>query len=250
MILSKKTDSIWLGILTTFDNPIYLHTLEQILNLGLKNIALIFDAKKTSNKDLALWRERTGGFFDGYSKSLHRYSEFQIPCFFVESHNHEDCVKIIKTRNISILLNAGTPRKLSQDILDSVQLGVVNVHPGILPFYRGSCAVEWAIFYDSKVGNTAHLMTSEYDAGRIISSEDYVFSKNDDYQDIRNKVLLSGSELAARVIVNIHHGKLDQSDFLEQDLEKGKVWPPIPDELLEQVKQKLLKKNYKYQILE
>ena len=67
--------------------------------------------------------------------------------------------------------------------------GVVNIHPGLLPKYRGCSCTEWAILNDEKIGNTAHYMDSEYDSRPIIIKESYDFKKEDNYENVRTKII-------------------------------------------------------------
>jgi methionyl-tRNA formyltransferase len=167
---------------------------------------VICDSKISSEKDIRIWKERTGGVFEKTSSkniNLYNLGESVIPFFFVDSHNSLQTIDIIKSMDIDCLFNAGTPRRLSNNIINSVEHGVVNVHPGILPEYRGCTCVEWAIYNDEKIGNTAHFMDEGYDTGPIITSEWYEFSKNDDYQAIRVKVYQEGLLLAGRVLSEI-----------------------------------------------
>ena len=119
----------------------------------------------------------------------------------------------------------------------------------MLPDYRGCSAVEWAILNDDKVGNTAHFMTEEYDEGPIIESEWYEFQKTATYQSIRIEVYRAGCTLAAKALRLISDKNMKQSDAVKQNPSAGRFWKPIPDEKMDQVIQKVINKNYKYQRL-
>ncbi len=204
-----------------------------------------------SSKDQKIWQERTlGAFQDTAQAKKKRISllGIEIPFYFVESHNDSTTISLIRDLGINCLLNAGTPRKLKSSILLSVKYGVVNIHPGILPAYRGASAVEWAIFNDEEVGNTAHFMTENYDEGPIIRFETYKFSKDTSYEDIRIKVYSGGCELAAKVLEMIVEKELLPSQGLAQDTSKAKFWKPISSEKLKVVREKLNNNKYRYQI--
>jgi Methionyl-tRNA formyltransferase len=156
---------------------------------------------------------------------------------------------LIKNLKINCLFNAGTPRRLSGTVLRSVKYGVINVHPGLLPAYRGCSAVEWAIYNDDKVGNTAHFMSEDYDAGPVIESEWYMFSKETNYQAIRNKVYQAGVDLAGRVLARVQKERITPGDAKLQDEIFARYWDPIPDERMSAVLHKVATKNYKFQQL-
>ena len=127
--------------------------------------------------------------------------------------------------------------------------GCINVHPGLLPFYRGCSAVEWALFNDDKIGNTAHFMTEGYDEGNIIASEWYEFPKDTDYQSIRTRVYRDGVVLAARVLREVIDKKMLPTDGIPQDPHSAKYWNPIPDEKFKLALKKVSDQKYKYQRL-
>ena len=61
------------------------------------------------------------------------------PFYFVNSHTGEDCLTLLEKLSPMLLINGGTPRKLTTKVIERSALGVINVHPGVLPKYRGSC---------------------------------------------------------------------------------------------------------------
>ena len=163
-------------------------------------------------------------------------NDAQVPFYFVQNHNHPSTKKLVQALSVDVLLNAGTPRKLSKEILESVPFGVVNVHPGLLPEYRGYSAVEWALFNDDKLGNTAHFMTEGYDEGPIIFREWYEFSKNTNYMDIRLKVYRNAVVLAVKALIN---AKMKSGDGLIQDEKYAKFWKPMPADKFAEVVSKV-----------
>jgi methionyl-tRNA formyltransferase len=173
----------------------------------------------------------------------------QIPFYFVDNHNSDSSISLIQNLKINCLLNVGTPRRLSANFLSSIQYGVINIHPGLLPAYRGCSAVEWAIYNNDKVGNTAHFMDEGYDTGPIIESEWYEFEKNSSYQSIRIKVYLAGCSLAARLLSRMQDAKLTLEDANKQDEAMAKYWEPISDVDMNKVFEKISAKKYEFQRL-
>ncbi len=250
--MTQTPDQVSFGFLTTIDSPLLPHYLAAAQANQVKNIYVLCDAKLISEKDQRIWRERTGGFFDAglaANPTLYGMGNLQIPFNFVDSHNSDMCLSLIKSLKINCLFNAGTPRRLSGAILGSVRHGVLNVHPGLLPAYRGCSAVEWAIYNDDKVGNTAHFMSEGYDTGPVIESEWYEFAKDADYQAIRNKVYQAGCSLAGRVLAKIQDTRMTPADAVVQDEVSARYWAPIPDATLTEVLEKISARTYKYQQL-
>ena len=65
---------------------------------------------------------------------------------------------------LSILFRHRVPRS----ILSNFSRGVVNLHPSLLPFGRGSRPATWAIWQSEPYGASAHLMSEELDAGPLL----------------------------------------------------------------------------------
>lgn len=238
-----------IGLLTTIESPLLPFFIDRILIEKLNDIVVICDSKTISDKDKKIWLERTSETFDlgKYKKTnIYKFDAEKIPFYFVKNHNHKNSIQLVKSLKLDVLLNAGTPRKLSKNILKSTRHGVINVHPGLLPEYRGCSAVEWAIYNDEKVGNTAHFMTEEYDEGPIIKSESYNFLPDDDYKSIRSKVYKNGCVLAAKTLKIIKKKKIVIDDGVAQNQSKSKFWKPIPNHLLKKVIKKIDNGKYFY----
>jgi len=239
-----------IGILTTIDNPLLSTYISSLLNENLNELLVICDSKEISKRDRTIWLSRTDGVFpkiNSLKNGIYEINDLKIPFYFVKSHNDIENLNLINDLSIDVLLNAGTPRKLSKLILESVKYGVVNIHPGILPRYRGCSAVEWAIYNDEKVGNTAHFMTEGYDEGPIIKSEWYEFPINIDYKSIRIKVYERGCILAGKVLRLIMESKIKPNDIKPQDENNASYWDPIPDDKFNKVLEIIDKRQYYYQ---
>ena len=217
---------------------------------GVTNIVVICDLHRDDEKSKRIFEERTGDAFELSDKERARIYTGEgkpIPFYFVENHNSETLIQLTQFLGIDCLFNAGTPRRISAEIISSMRNGIINIHPGLLPEHRGCTPVEWAIYNDDKVGNTAHFMDEGYDTGPIIISEWYEFPSDVDYQSIRTRVYRDGSILAGKVLASIQNSELKVSDATLQDNERGKYWKVIPDDKMKVVLNKLQSGEWKYQ---
>jgi len=87
---------------------------------------------------------------------------------------------------------------ISQQILDIPRKGTLNVHPSLLPQYRGASPIETAIIDDSKqTGVTIMEMDAKMDHGPIISYVEHTFDEWPSAAEIRRTLAtIGGSELA------------------------------------------------------
>ena len=230
------------GILTNFNDDLLPFLLKKIYNLQNINFYLIVAKTKNDNsKSLKIFKERTGEFF--LKKELNLFnSNFQIPSYLVNSHNSKDFYKIIKSNNIKFLYNSGTLNKITKKTLKIVK-GVINIHPGILPYYRGCTCPEWTLFNNDILGITSHFMDEGYDSGPIIKIKYLKFKEKNikDYKDLRIRFFLSSFKLAREIFKNI-----DKIKSYPQDKSKAKYYPVIKESFLKKIKQKLKKNTYKF----
>lgn len=65
---------------------------------------------------------------------------------------------------------AGYMRMLGEEVLDTFPDRVINLHPALLPSFRGAHAIQDAFDFGVKVtGVTVHFANAEYDKGPIIA---------------------------------------------------------------------------------
>ena len=168
----------------------------------------------------------------------------QIPVI-TAGHNSNFTKEYLLENGVDLLINAGTPCVLSTDILSSVKIGILNIHPGLIPEYRGCTVVEWAIYNDEAIGNTVHFMTSEIDKGSIVCQEKLLFKKTDRYHDIRVKVYKKGFMLMALAIKKIYDNDYS-SEYVSG--KAGKYYSVIDQGKMDCVIAKINNEKYKYQL--
>jgi methionyl-tRNA formyltransferase len=226
---------------STIDNPLLPLIIKKTSEYKLKNVFIICDQSKTSYRMQKVFKERVGSFFDKFDiyKTKHK-----IPFFFVDDHNSRQTFDLLKKLKIDCLYNAGTLKKLSNRIIKKIKLGCINVHPAILPYYRGASSTEWSIYNSDRIGNTVHLMNKNYDEGPIIKIEYYKFSKNTTYYDIRRTVYKKGIDLGLQTLLNIQENTLDFKKFKTQNKNEGKTYKPIPNKKLNFIIKKVNKNGY------
>lgn len=241
----RSPERLRVGLLTTVNGLMSGRIIQTLLKHEVTIDALVFDSKDVSQRDFDLHAERTGGRLPPIA--LHTFERHNIPCYFVEHHNSEAAVYLIKALKLDILINAGTPRILKRPILESTTIGVLNCHPGLLPNFRGCSCVEWAIFHDEQVGNSVHLMTEDVDEGDVLTTEPLSFPSQATYQDIRVAVYEAGFRLLANATHNLSSFVTDRTAFKPQS--EGRYFPPIDPDSMAEVLKKIRDGRYKYQSL-
>ncbi len=87
---------------------------------------------------------------------------------------------ILKRKGVELVCLAGYMRIVSDVLLDAYAGRIINIHPSLLPSFRGANAVEQAVAFGVKVyGVSIHYVTSELDGGRIIAQRAFEYGGDD-----------------------------------------------------------------------
>ncbi|HET7603502.1 MAG TPA: formyl transferase [Gemmatimonadales bacterium] len=118
----------------------------------------------------------------------------------------EDSVERLRELRPDVTVLAGTPL-LPASVLEVARLGTLNVHPGLLPRYRGVDVVAHAILNGDPVGATVHFVDAGIDTGRIISRIRVSPGPLDTLASLQKRVDRAGAEELAHVVSRLVHGE-------------------------------------------
>jgi methionyl-tRNA formyltransferase len=83
----------------------------------------------------------------------------------------------------------------------SAPLGFINVHAGLLPFYRGRNIINWALINgETEVGITAHFVDEGVDTGDIVVQRRVPVLWQDTYQEVLDKVIAALPGVVAEAV--------------------------------------------------
>ena len=92
-------------------------------------------------------------------------------------------MKLLNERNVELVLLAGYMRVLGSEFVKTYKNRIMNIHPALLPSFRGLHAQRQALEYGVKVaGCTVHFVDEEVDHGPIILQR-CVYVKEDDTEE-------------------------------------------------------------------
>ena len=96
---------------------------------------------------------------------------------------------------------------LPKSFLKIPRLGCINVHPSMLPKYRGSAPIQWAILNgDKKTGVTIMYLNEKMDAGDIIIQKEVEIGEDETTGELWYRLSKIGAELLIESIKNIENG--------------------------------------------
>jgi len=87
----------------------------------------------------------------------------------------------------------------------------INVHPSLLPKYRGSAPIQWAIANgDSITGTSIIYLAQKMDAGDILRQETYPIGEDDTSGALHDKLAVFGADLLLKAIDDIRNGTVSR----------------------------------------
>jgi len=145
------------------------------------------------------------------SGSLNFASSNNIPSAIIEKNKFETKLEF-ETEIISLLLNheidyiflAGWMPIVGSTLLKNYSNKIINIHPSLLPSFKGLNAIDQALDYGVKVtGVTTHYVDYNVDTGKIVDQVSVIISKNDDFEAVDFKIFKAGCYLTTKTINNI-----------------------------------------------
>jgi phosphoribosylglycinamide formyltransferase-1 len=142
------------------------------------------------------------------AKGLRFSNQFNIKKF-VSSFNSPKIVEakilnLLNKENIKLICLAGFMKILSKDFIKKFNGKIVNIHPSLLPKYKGLDTHIRAIQNKDKVaGCTVHFVTAKLDSGKIILQKEVKISKKDTSTSLAKKVLVQEHKLYRAAIKKI-----------------------------------------------
>ena len=98
---------------------------------------------------------------------------------------------------------------LPRSVLAIPKLGSVNVHPSLLPKYRGAAPIQWAIINgETETGVTIFQLSPRVDAGDILVQQKVAIGKDETAGELYERLKMKGAELLIRAIDGMADGSV------------------------------------------
>lgn len=130
-----------------------------------------------------------------------------IPVCQPEKLRDGTALALLRELDPELIVAAAYGRILPDDILALPPKGCINVHSSLLPKYRGSAPINWAILNgDSETGVTIQKMVRDLDAGDIILQRATPIGADEDAAALYDRLALMGGELLTEAVAQIEAG--------------------------------------------
>ena len=116
----------------------------------------------------------------------------------------KEIISEIKNKKIKLICLAGFMKILSKDFINSFKGKILNIHPSLLPKYKGLNTHKRVILNKEKYsGCTVHFVNSKLDSGKIILQRKVKISKSDTAKSLSEKILIQEHKLYPKAIQKI-----------------------------------------------
>ena len=118
-----------------------------------------------------------------------RASKLGIPHTHIKSKREDLIIDLMRAWKVDLIVLAGWMRIVSSKLIDAFPNRIINLHPSLLPKYKGLHAIEQSLENgDSITGVTVHYVNEELDSGEIIMQEEVPILPNDDIESLTKAI--------------------------------------------------------------
>ncbi|MFK7049193.1 Methionyl-tRNA formyltransferase [Flavobacterium columnare] len=170
--------------------------------------------------------EVAGVFCPNYDNSIYiRLEKFcnsnNIIFYRLENFRDDNFLNLIRVINPDLVVVCHFQKLFSKDLIIIPKFGCINLHPSLLPFYRGMSPQHWPIINgDVRTGITVHFIDEGVDTGDIILQEQIDIDGKDTVYDLQNKMKYYYNTIVVDAIKKIS----ENSEYIVQKKMKGSYY--------------------------
>ncbi len=133
-----------------------------------------------------------------------------LPVLQVEKlKDNKEFQTLLKNLKPDFIIVVAFGQILTKEILEIPKYGCINIHPSLLPKYRGPTPVEAALLEgESETGVAIMEMTEKFDSGKIFIVKKIPLEKNDNAQTLYLKLFLIGAQILCPTLKDIAEGNI------------------------------------------
>lgn len=138
-------------------------------------------------------------------------------------------VETFHSFNPDMVVVAAFGQILPKEIIDFPKWGCLNIHPSLLPKYRGAAPLHWSIIRgEIKTGVTIMLMDEGMDSGDILMQEETEVGPSETFGELHDRLATLGADTLLRTIEQIESGTVQRR---AQDAAEATFAPRLPKDI-------------------
>lgn len=135
----------------------------------------------------------------------------------IKIRNNEEFVNELKNLKPDFLCVVAYGKILPKEILDIPKYGAINVHGSLLPKYRGSAPIQWAVLNgDKTTGVTTMFMDEGMDTGDIILKKEIEIKEDETTGEVWERLSKIGAQILLETIEKIDNIKDKEHKTIEE----------------------------------
>ena len=125
-----------------------------------------------------------------------------IPVYF--SKDNDEILDIIAQYDAPVAVLASFGKIIPERIINAFPCGIINIHPSLLPKYRGTTPIETALLNgDTETGVSVMRLAKEMDAGPLFAQSTVTIEDDDTKQSLYEKLATAGAKDLLAVLPGI-----------------------------------------------
>lgn len=127
-----------------------------------------------------------------------------LPCFTPDRASSLEFIETLKSLSVDVIITASYGQILSEDFLAVPSISVINIHPSLLPKYRGATPIQSAIYNGDRLTGVTILYTVKaLDAGDVIEQKEYEILDDETAGELEARMFKESSALLIKALDKI-----------------------------------------------
>lgn len=120
-----------------------------------------------------------------------------------EDINHPDFIATITELMPDLLVTASYGGFIGKKLRHVAPLGAINLHPSLLPYYRGASPIQSALLHGEQItGTTIYRLIAAMDAGPIICQNTLQIAENENFSSLHERLADQAAGMLKEIILN------------------------------------------------
>jgi methionyl-tRNA formyltransferase len=138
--------------------------------------------------------------------------QYLLPIFQPEKVRSPESLDTFQNLSTDLIVVAAFGQILPQTMIEIPTMGCINVHPSLLPKYRGAAPINWSLIRgETKTGVTIMMMDEGLDTGDILTQEEITLEPDVTFGGLHDRLAHTGARLLLMTIEMMRDGAVTRT---------------------------------------